>query len=108
MSSLTGVKVSAGFPARARGRAAARLDPFTDRVRGAAARVRGAVRGRAPARTAGKLHYVHDACTEFLTCVHTGGRTAEDIDADGILPGYPDTIARDGSASPAGSATTRT
>jgi len=23
-------------------------------------------------RTAGKLHYVHVACTEFLTAMHTG------------------------------------
>jgi len=54
--------------------------------------------GETPARTAGKLHYVHVACTEFLTAMHTGGRTAEDIDAGGILPGYAGTIVRDGYA----------
>ncbi len=34
-----------------------------------------------PARTGGHLHYVHVSCTEFLTAMHTGDRTAEAIDA---------------------------
>jgi Transposase IS66 family len=41
---------------------------------------------------------VHVACTEFLTALHTGGRSAEDIDAGGILPRYHGTIVRDGYA----------
>ena len=49
-----------------------------------------------PARAAGKLHYMHVACTEFLTAMHTGDRTKEAIDAGGILPGYAGTIVRDG------------
>ena len=49
-----------------------------------------------PARAAGKLHYVHVACTEFLTAMHTGDRTKEAIDAGGVLPGYAGTIVRDG------------
>ena len=49
-----------------------------------------------PARAAGKLHYVHVACTEFLTAMHTGDRTKEAIYACGILPGYTGTIVRDG------------
>jgi transposase len=49
-----------------------------------------------PARAAGKLHYVHVACTEFLTAMHTGDRTKEAIDVGGILPGYAGTIVRDG------------
>jgi len=40
-----------------------------------------------PARCDGKPRYVHIACTEFLTALHTGGRSAEDIDAGGVLPG---------------------
>lgn len=28
------------------------------------------------------LAYVHAASTEFLTAMHTGGRTKDDIDAD--------------------------
>ena len=49
-----------------------------------------------PARAAGKLHYVHVACTGFLTAMHTGDRTKEAIDAGGVLPGYAGTIVRDG------------
>ena len=49
-----------------------------------------------PARSAGKLHYVHVACTGFLTAMHTGDRTKEAIDAGGVLPGYAGTIVRDG------------
>ena len=43
---------------------------------------------RTPRRAAGTLHYVHVACTEFLTAMHTGDRTKEAINAGGILPGY--------------------
>src|ERR1019366_9408143 len=50
------------------------------------------------ARAAGHLHYVHVACTEFLTAMHTGGRSAADIDAGEVLPGYTGTIVRDGYA----------
>jgi transposase len=98
VASLTGVKVSAGFAAGVRGRAAARLGPFTDRVRGLLRDAAVLYADETPARTAGKLHYVHVACTEFLTAMHTGGRAAEDIDAGGILPGYAGTIVRDGYA----------
>jgi len=50
------------------------------------------------ARAGGDLTYVHVACTEFLTHLHTGGRSAADIDAGGVLPGYSGTIVRDGYA----------
>ena len=85
VAALTGVHVSAGFTAGIRGKAAARLGPFTDRVKelpGAAAVL---YADETPARTAGKLHYVHVACTEFLTAMHTGDRTKEAIDSGGIL-----------------------
>ena len=49
-----------------------------------------------PARAAGNLRYVHVACTEFLTAMHTGDRTKEAIDAGGVLRGYAGTIVRDG------------
>jgi transposase len=96
--SLTGVNVSAGFIAGVRGRAAARLGPFMDRVRVLLRDAAVLYADETPARTSGKLHYVHVACTEFLTALHTGGRSAEDIDAGGILPGYAGTIVRDGYA----------
>ena len=51
-----------------------------------------------PVRADGGLEYVHAASTEFLTAMHTGGRTTDDIDAGKILPGYTGTIVRDGYA----------
>ena len=96
VAALTGVNVSAGFVAGIRGKAARLLSPFMDRVPGAAARRRGAVRRRDPRPGGRELHYVHVACTEFLTAMHTGDRTKEAIDAGGVLPGYAGTIVRDG------------
>src|SRR5712691_4977067 len=98
VASLTGVKVSAGFVAGVRGKAAARLGPFMDRVRVLLRDAGVLYADETPARTAGKLRYVHVACTEFLTAMHTGGRAAGDIDAGGVLPGYAGTIVRDGYA----------
>ena len=95
MAAFTGVNVSAGFVAGVRGKAA-QLGPFTDRVR-ALLRAAGVLYAdETPARAAGGLRYVHVACTEFLTAMHTGGRSAEDIDGGGVLPGYQGTIVRDG------------
>src|ERR671913_506965 len=51
-----------------------------------------------PGRAEGGLSYVHVACTEYLTAMHTGGRAKTDIDAGGVLPGYAGTIVRDGYA----------
>ena len=95
VAALTGVNVSAGFVAGVRGKAA-RLGPFMDRVRELLAAVPVLYADETPARAAGKLHYVHVACTEFLTAMHTGDRTKEAIDAGGVLPGYAGTIVRDG------------
>jgi transposase len=98
VATLTGVRVSSGFTAGIRGKAAARLGPFMDRVRDLLGRAAVLYADETPARTAGKLHYVHVACTEFLTAMHTGDRTKEAIDSGGILPGYTGTIVRDGYA----------
>jgi transposase len=51
-----------------------------------------------PARAAGGTRYVHLACTRYLTCMHTGDRSAVAIDAGGVLPGYQGVIVRDGYA----------
>jgi transposase len=96
VAALTGVNVSAGFVAGIRGKAARLLAPFMDRVRELLHAAPVLYADETPARAAGTLHYVHVACTEFLTAMHTGGRTSEAIDAGGILPGYPGTIVRDG------------
>ena len=98
MASLAGVNVSAGFTAGVRGKAAARLGPFMERVRDLLRSAGVLYADETPARAGGRLHYVHVACTEFLTAMHTGGRSAEDIDAGGVLPGYAGTIVRDGYA----------
>jgi len=88
VAALTGVQVSAGFTASVRGKAAARLGPFMDRVRLLLHAAGVLYADETPARAAGHLHYVHVACTEFLTAMHTGDRTKEAIDAGGVLPGY--------------------
>jgi transposase len=96
VAALTGVRISAGFAAGIRGKAAARLGPFMDRVRELPPAAPVLYADETPARCAGKLRYVHVACTEFLTAMHTGDRTREAIDSGGILPGYTGTIVRDG------------
>ena len=98
MGAMAGVNVSAGWMAGVRGKAAARLEPFMERAR-ELLRASGVIYAdETPARAAGGLEYVHVACTRHLTCMHTGGRSAADIDAGGVLPGYCGTIVRDGYA----------
>ena len=41
---------------------------------------------------------MHLACTAYLTHMHTGDRSADAIDAGGVLPGYQGVIVRDGYA----------
>ncbi len=41
---------------------------------------------------------MHVAATDYLTVLHTGGRSKADIDAGGVLPGYTGTLVRDGYA----------
>ena len=96
VAALTGVNVSAGFVAGVRGKAARLLAPFMNRVRELLPAAPVLYADETPARAAGKLHYVHVACTGFLTAMHTGDRTKEAIDAGGVLPGYAGTIVRDG------------
>ncbi len=96
VAALTGVAVSAGFAAGVRGRAAALLGPFMDRVRELLRAAGVLYADETPARVSGRLRYVHVACTEFLTALHTGDRTSQAIDAGGVLPGYTGTIVRDG------------
>ena len=98
MGDLTGVNVSAGFLAGVRGKAAARCEPFMDHVRHLLRQAGVLYADETPARAAGGLEYVHVACTAHLTAMHTGGRSAADIDAGGVLPGYAGVIVRDGYA----------
>ena len=99
MRSMVGVPVSVGFMASVRGRAARMLErTFLPRVR-ELLREAGVLHvDETPARAAGGLGYVHVAATAYLTALHTGGRSAADIDAGGVLPGYTGTMVRDGYA----------
>lgn len=97
MASMLGVSVSTGFMAGVRGRAARLLErEFLPRVRELLRQVGVLHVDETPVRADGGLAYVHAASTEFLTAMHTGGRTKNDIDAGKILPGYTGTIVRDG------------
>jgi transposase len=98
MGEATGLPVSAGWMAGVRHKAAGRLEPFMDRVRLLLRGAGDAVCRRDPARAAGHLAYVHVACTGYLTAMHTGGRSAADIDAGGVLDDYGGVIVRDGYA----------
>jgi len=49
-------------------------------------------------RAATGLVYVHVACTEYLTLMHVGGRSAADIDAGGVLPAFTGILVLDGYA----------
>ena len=99
MRSMLGVGVSTGFVATVRHRAAQLLEStFLPRVR-ELLRGAGVLHvDETPGRAAGGLEYVHVAATPFLTAMHTGGRSADDIDAGQVLPGYAGTIVRDGYA----------
>src|ERR1019366_652617 len=61
---------------------------FTGRVRGLLKAAPAVHADETPARAAGGTRYVHLACTRYLTCMHTGDRSAKAIDAGGVLPGY--------------------
>jgi transposase len=99
MGSMLGVSVSTGFMAGVRPRAARLLEKqFLPRVRELLRQVGVLHVDETPVRADGALEYVHAACTEFLTAMHTGGRTKDDIDAGKVLPGYTGTIVRDGYA----------
>jgi transposase len=99
MRSMLGVAVSVGFMASVRPRAARMLEQtFLPRVRELLRQAGVLHVDETPGRVAGGLEYVHVAATEFLTVLHTGGRSKADIDAGGVLPGYAGTIVRDGYA----------
>ena len=95
---LAGIQVSTGWMAGIRGRAAALVEAsgFMDRVRELLKTAPAVHADETPARAAGGTRYVRLACTRYLTCLHTGDRSAEAIDAGQVLPGYQGVIVRDG------------
>jgi transposase len=99
LATLTGIAVSTGLVAGVRGRAARRLEKrFLPHLRDLLAAAPVLHADETTGRAAAALSYVHVACTEYLTCLHVGGRSADDIDAGGILPGYTGVLVRDGYA----------
>jgi transposase len=84
---MAGIKVSAGWVAGIRGRSAAALAPFMAHVAALLRTAPALNADETPARAAKGLAYVHVA-----------GRSAADIDAGGVLPGYTGVLMRDGYA----------
>jgi transposase len=95
---LAGISVSSGWMAGVRGKAAALVEAsgFMERIRALLKTAPAVHADETPARAAGGMCYVHLACTRYLTCLHTGDRSAAAIDAGGVLPGYDGVIVRDG------------
>jgi transposase len=85
LKQLSGLDVSTGFLVAARKRAAVRLGPFMARVRQLLQAAGLLHVDETPARVDGGLTYLHVACNESYTAMHTGGRTKADIDAGGVL-----------------------
>jgi transposase len=97
---LAGVAVSTGWMAGVRGRAAGLVEAsgFMEHLRELLKTAPAVHADETPACAAGGTRYLHLACTRYLTCMHTGDRSAEAIDAGGVLPGYQGVIVRDGYA----------
>jgi transposase len=97
LEALSGMSVSSGSVARVRHRAAVKLTTrFLPRVRALLVSAPVLHADETTGRAAGKLSYVHVACTEYLTVMHVGGRTKGDIDAGGVLPEFTGVLVRDG------------
>jgi transposase len=98
LGQLAGLEVSTGWMAGLRGKTAALVEAsgFPERVRDLLKTAPAVHADETPARAAGALRYVHLACTAYLTCMHTGDRSGDAIDAGQVLPGYDGIIVRDG------------
>ena len=99
---LLGMRVSTGFAAglRARAAAAIRDGGFVEAVRELLASAPVVHADETFARAAGATAFVHVACTDHLTLLHAGDRSAATIDAGGVLPalGQQQVLVRDGYA----------
>lgn len=102
VAELLGMQVSTGFAASLRGRAARLISDggFGDAVKKLLTKAPVVHADETFARAAGTTAYVHVACTEHLTLLHTGNRSAEAIDAGGVLTelGAGQVLVRDGYA----------
>src|SRR5262249_29228688 len=99
LEALTAIDVSTGFLAGIRGRAARRLEKkFLGHMRTLLASAPLLHADETPGRAGGALSYVHVACTEYLTLMHVGDRSAATIDAGGVLAEFTGVLMRDGYA----------
>jgi transposase len=99
LEALTAIDVSTGFLAGIRGRAARRLEKkFLGPMQKLLASAPLLHVDETPGRAAGALSYVHVACTEYLTLLHVGDRSAATIDAGGVLAEFTGVLVRDGYA----------
>jgi transposase len=99
LEALTAIDVSTGFLAGIRGRAARRLEKtFLGHMQTLLASAPLLHVDETPGRAAGALSYVHVACTEYLTLLHVGDRSAATIDAGGVLAEFTGVLVRDGYA----------
>ena len=88
LAQLAGISVSSGWMAGVRGKAAALVasSGFMNHVAALLKTAEAVHVDETPARAGGGTRYVHLACTRYLTHLHTGDRSAEAIDAGGVLP----------------------
>ena len=99
LEALCAMDVSTGFLAGIRGRAARRLEKtFLTHMQNLLVSAPLLHADETPGRAAGALAYVHVACTEYLTLMHVGDRSAKTIDAGGVLGEFAGVLVRDGYA----------
>jgi transposase len=98
LDQLSGLHVSTGFLVKARRRAAVLLEPFMTWVRQLLRQAGLLHVDETTARAEGALAYLHVACNDDYTVMHTGGRSKEDIDAGDVLLGFAGVLVRDGYA----------
>ena len=97
LAQSTGIAVSTGFLAGVRSRGAVALEAgFLPHMRVLLRTAPVLHADETTGRAAGSLAYVHVACTEYLTLMHVGGRSSDDIDAGGVLPEFTGILMRDG------------
>jgi transposase len=98
MAEMAGIRVSLGWVAGVRAKAAALVESsgFLDLVKELLRQAEAVHADETPARAAAGMRYVHLACTRFLTHMHTGDRSADAVDSGGVLPGYQGILVRDG------------
>ncbi|WP_371583982.1 IS66 family transposase [Streptomyces sp. NBC_01314] len=96
---LCGMKVSAGFAASLRAKAARLLESgFLPAVRALLAGAPVVHADETFTRAAARTAFLHVASTQHLTLMHTGDRSAATIDAGDVLPHLSGVLVRDGYA----------